>query len=176
MRAVRVQSFAKWLTWLVALAMWAVVLLGIYILFFPSIGPVVQITDGSRYPSSLLAGSGQLAATAIFLPGLAVQFYGLFHLRRTFASAAQGAFFSRPAIDGFRHFAWAALWLVPVGVAQGSAMRLLMTSLDPSQPTSLTITFGWSQFYQLFIALLFLFVAQIFSVGHDVDEDAKAIL
>lgn len=136
----------------------------------------MQVVDGYRADSALLLGMPQLVIALSMLPMLAVQIVGLLGLRRTFAAAARGEYFSVDAVGGFRRFAWSTVWIVPVNIIQRSLTLAYVTWLDPAMPNILTIDVGSDDFRALVLAMLFLFVAQIFSIGRRVDEDVRSIL
>lgn len=135
-----------------------------------------QITDGYRVNSALLFGMPQLLVPLLMLPLLAVQVYGLVNLRQTFAAAARGEYFSIEAVKGFRRFAWATVWMVPFNIIQKSLMLAYVSWIDPEMQNILAVDVGSDDFRALVLAVLFLFVANVFSVGHRVDEDARSIL
>ncbi|MDZ3833318.1 MAG: hypothetical protein U0S50_16095 [Sphingopyxis sp.] len=143
---------------------------------YPWFFTYAQIVDGYRVESALLIGAPQLVIPLIMLPLLAVQLYGLANLRRTFAAAARGDWFATEAIDGFRRFAWSTVWMVPVNIVQKSATLAYVSWLDPAMKNVIAIDIGSGDIRSFVLAMLFLFVAQIFAVGRQIDEDARSIL
>lgn len=170
------QRFASWLASGVVALMLVLCLLFAIAAFFPSLIPALPVEGGRQFRMGLLTGWSRVALPLILLPAFALQLYGLANLRHTFVSAARGEWFSSAAVTGFRRFAWAAVWLVPVGILQNSAMSMLLSMADPAIPDGLAVSVGSNELRALITALLFLFVAQIFSVGRSVDEDARSIL
>lgn len=143
---------------------------------YPWFFTYAQIVNGYRVESALLIGIPQLVIPLIMLPLLGVQLYGLSNLRRTFAAAARGEWFATEAIDGFRRFAWSTIWMVPVNIAQKSATLAYVSWLDPAMKNVIAIDVGSDDIRSFVLAMLFLFVAQIFAVGRQIDEDARSIL
>jgi hypothetical protein len=170
------RRFAGWLVIGVWVLMGALCLSIPLAAAYPWLFATAQVAEGYQVDSSLLIGMPQIVMSLAMLPLLAIQLYGLFNLKRTFVAAARAEWFSPEAVAGFRRFAWSTVWLVPVTIIQQSVLLAYVSWLDPAKQNILAINIESKDVRALIVALLFLFVAQIFSIGQRVDEDARSIL
>lgn len=168
--------FADWLAAGVWVLMGALCLTIPVTAAYPWLFATAYVTDGYQVDASLLIGVPQIVMPLAMLPSLATQLYGLSNLRKTFMAASRAEWFSPEAVAGFRRFAWSAVWLVPVAIVEQSFTLAYVSWLDPDQQNILAINVGSKDVRSLVLAVLFLFVAQIFSIGQRVDEDARSIL
>jgi hypothetical protein len=118
----------------------------------------------------------RLAAFGVAMASAAVRVAALWFLRRVFLEGAAGRWFSLPAVRNFRRFAWATLALVFIRIAEGSATSVILSLPNPPGERAFSIAAGSVDIGALFTALLMLFVAHIFVVGREADEEAAAFL
>lgn len=128
------------------------------------------------YDPTLMGLPARLAGFAVFFLAALIQAYGLLGLRETFLEGAAGTPLSARAVNGFRRFAWVCLIMVFVGMVQHTVLVLLLSVSDPSQMGALSIQFGSKEFGGLFIALMLIFVAQVFSVGQRAADENQAFV
>ncbi len=146
------------------------------VFFHPLLSPVASAPAVDPVPSTLLAGWARWANCGLYAMTASLLIAALLSLRQTFRAAARGDCFSESSVRGFRGFAWAMLWLVPVRIVQQALHGLLLTSIAPGRPLSLHVTIGTEQVAMFVASLLLLFVAQIFVAGRALDEDVRSIL
>jgi len=126
------------------------------------------------YDVTALGSGARFAGFALFLAVAIIQVYGLLGVRRTFLEAAQGRAYSSRAINGFKRFAWISLIMVFVAVLQRTVLILIISLSDPSQQGAFSIQFGTSEIKALFMGLLLVFVAHVFSQGKDAKDENDA--
>ncbi|MES2055535.1 MAG: DUF2975 domain-containing protein [Pseudomonadota bacterium] len=149
---------------------------GVAVYFHPLLSPLASAPGIDPVPSELLTGWARWANCGLYAMTASLLIFALLRLRRTFRAAMAGDCFSEAAVRGFRGFAWAMLWLVPVRIVQQALHGLLLTSIAGDRPSSLHVTIGAEQVTMAVSALLVLFVAQIFVAGRALDDDARSIL
>lgn len=128
------------------------------------------------YDVTSLGIGARLSGFALSLAGAVVQAYGLLGLRRTFLEAATGHALSDQAVDGFRRFARISLIMVFVGLIQETGLIIILSISDPELPGAFSIQFGTDELKALFMALLLVFVAHVFSEAKRAKQENDSFL
>ena len=134
----------------------------------------IALTDlRMSYDVTGLSAGARFIGFVLYFVGAALQAFGLLGVRQTFLEAAQGRAYSARAIDGFTRFAWVAVAMVLVGIAQETGLILILSISDPNKMGALSIQFGSKDVQALFMGLLLVFVARVFNEGKRAkDENA----
>ncbi|MEM6852568.1 MAG: hypothetical protein AAF527_12620 [Pseudomonadota bacterium] len=156
----------------IALPIWAVALW----VFWDPISAAAAAGAQLPYDPSAVGLSGRVAGCLVWLLGAAIQAYGLLGLRRTFAEAQAGRPLSSLSLKGFQRFAWASVASAAYGVAQHTALILILSVSDPATPGAVSIQFGSHQAQALFIGLLMVFVAEVFAEGKRAADETAAFI
>lgn len=89
-------------------------------IFWDSLASSASANLGHAFDLTALGPVARLAGFTVSMAGALLWSYGLLSLRRTFREAASGRPLSKDAVIGFRRFAWVALIMVFVGIAQNT--------------------------------------------------------
>lgn len=139
--------------------------------FLPDLVRGAGAEAGVRVNPDALTLGVRAAGFVVALTGALIQAAGLLFLRRTFLEAAAGRALSLRAVVNFRRFAWIAVIMVIVAVAQNAAYGAIFSAADPSQPGRLSISFGSNEIKALFTGALFVFAAHVFAAGRRAEEE-----
>ena len=128
------------------------------------------------YDVTTLGAGARIGGFVLFLAIALVKAFGLLGVRRTFLEAAQGRAYSTRAIGGFKRLAWISVIMVLLAVFQENVLILIIFLSDPSQQGALSIQFGTDEIKALFMVLLLVFVAHVFTQGKDAKDENDAFL
>ncbi|MEM9495406.1 MAG: DUF2975 domain-containing protein [Pseudomonadota bacterium] len=145
-------------------------------LFWDRLAGLAAGDVAQAYDATGLGAPARLAGFALSLAGALVQAYGLLGVRRTFLEAAAGRTFSARSVGGFRRFAWVSLAMVFIGIVQRAGLVAILSMSDPSKPNALSIQFGSNDVKALFMGLLLVFVAHVFSEGKRAKDENETFL
>lgn len=172
-----VQTFCRLMAWLCVAGMILIPALAVSVWLLPGLaGNVTLNVARADVDASSLGPAQRLLGLAVSLMLAGVQVAALWFLRQAFVEGGRGVWFSLRAVRSFRRFAWLTLILVPLNVAQDSAMSVITTMNNPAGERMLSIGFGSDNFRALFTALVMLFVAHMFAAGREVDEENAAFI
>ena len=145
-------------------------------IFWNDLAPYAAKNLHHVYDVSSLGLGTRLAGFVLFLIAAIIQAYGLLGLRRTFLEAARGHPYSDRAIGGFKRFAWVSLIMVLVGIIQHTGLIMILSLSEPSHQGALSIQFGSNELKALFMGLLLVFVAHVFSEGKQAKDENETFL
>lgn len=145
-------------------------------IFLDRLAPIVDWNVGGRFNLAEVGTGGRIAGFLVSFAGAGIQSFGLLSLRRTFLEAAADRALSQTAVMNFRRFAWVAMAMVFIGIAQKTAYILIFSVSDPGQPNQIAIGFGSNELAALFTAALLVFAAHVFAAGRRADEENAAFL
>ncbi|MEL6829806.1 MAG: hypothetical protein AAFO63_06685 [Pseudomonadota bacterium] len=145
-------------------------------LFWDTLATLSAAGLGHIYDPTRLNTVSRLIGFGVFFVGALIQAYGLLGLRETFLEGVAGTPLSPRGVGGFRRFAIVSLIMVLMGVVQHTVIVLLLSINDPSMPGALSFQFGSNEVGSLFMALLLIFVAQVFTVGQRAEEENSAFV
>lgn len=118
----------------------------------------------------------RLAGFAVSMTGALIQGYGLLGLRDTFREGAAGRPLSSRAVGGFRRFAWISLVMAVYGVFSRTALIALFSAADPAQPGALSIQVGTPEIKAVFMAIMLVFVSEVFAEGKRARDENEAFV
>lgn len=145
-------------------------------LFWDRLAPFAAENLRYQYDVAGLDVGGRLAGLALFLIIATIQAYGLLSVRQTFIEASQGRVFSDRSVNGFRRFAWISLIMVFAGIIQRTLLIVIFSLNDQSRQGTLSIQLGSNEMMAFFMALLLVFVAQVFSEGKRAADENETFL
>lgn len=175
--SVRYRTFASVLSVVTLIGAILVPLTSVVIwLFWEQLAPLAARNLPVAFDLTTLSTGSKLAGFALTFAGGIIQAYGLLGLRTTFSEAAGGNPLSDSAIRGFRRFAWVILVMVFVGIVQQTGLIVIFSLSDPAHQGMLSIQLGSNELKSLFIGLLLVFVAHIFTEGKRAKDENEAFL
>ncbi len=145
-------------------------------LFWDQLSALAAGQYGLVYDLASPGTGAKLGGFALFLAAALIQGYGLMGLRITFLEAAAGHALSDPAVNGFRRFAWVSFIMVFVALVQRTGLIMILSISDPEHPGALSIQFGTDELKAMFMALLLVFVAHVFSEAKRAKQENDSFL
>lgn len=131
---------------------------------------------GVEFDAKFVETPARIAGFCVAVIAAGIQAIGLLAVRATFLEAAQGRALSLRSVVYFRRFAWISLVMVFIGIARESAYSVILSWSNPVGERYVSVTFELKEFSALFVALLFLFVAHVFTAGSMIEKENETFI